>query len=81
MYLIILIKFHKDWIKTCNYNDGRTEISPSQSAQMSCKQESQEALIRSPEFCLKLTYRYLLKAGHVPGDTWGWANFGHRGII
>ena len=28
------------------------------------------ALNRSPEFCLKLTYRYLLKTGHVPGDTW-----------
>ena len=27
---------------------------------------------RSPEFCSKLTYRYLLKAGHVPGDTLGW---------
>ena len=35
------------------------------------KQEGQEALNRSPEFCLKLTYRYLLKADHVPGDTWG----------
>ena len=34
-----------------------------------------------PEFCLKLTYRYLLKAGHVPVDTWGEANFGPRGII
>ena len=29
------------------------------------------ALNRSPEFCLKLTYRNLLKANHVPGDTWG----------
>ena len=28
------------------------------------------ALNRSPEFCLKLTYMYLLKADHVPGDTW-----------
>ena len=26
------------------------------------------ALKCSPEFCLKLTYRYLLKADHVPGD-------------
>ena len=26
------------------------------------------ALKRSPEFCLKLTYRYLYKADHVPGD-------------
>ena len=26
------------------------------------------ALTRSPEFCLKLTYRYLKKADHVPGD-------------
>ena len=25
------------------------------------------ALKCSPEFCLKLTYRYLYKAGHVPG--------------
>ena len=30
------------------------------------KQEGQAALKRSPEFCLKLTYRYLLKADHVP---------------
>ena len=28
-------------------------------------------LNRSPEFCLKLTYWYLLKADHVTGDTWG----------
>ena len=28
------------------------------------------ALNHSPEFCLELTYRYLLKAGSVPGDTW-----------
>ena len=28
------------------------------------------ALNGSPEFCLKLLYRYLLKAGHFPGDTW-----------
>ena len=27
------------------------------------------ALNRLPEFCLKLLYRYLLKAGHFPGDT------------
>ena len=33
------------------------------------------ALNSSPEFGLKLTYWYLLKAGHVPGDTWGGANF------
>ena len=39
------------------------------------------ALNRSPEFCLKLTYRYLLKADHVTDDTWGGANFGPRGII
>ena len=30
------------------------------------------ALNRSPEFCLKLTYRYLLNADVVPGDTLGW---------
>ena len=35
------------------------------------KQEGQEALNCSPEFCLKLTYRYLLNAGHVPSDTLG----------
>ena len=29
------------------------------------------ALNRSPEFCLKLTYRNLLKSDHVPGDIWG----------
>ena len=29
------------------------------------------ALNCSPEFFLKLTYRNLLKADHVPGDTWG----------
>ena len=37
------------------------------------------ALNHSPEFCLKLTNRYLLKADHVPGDTWGGAIFGPRG--
>ena len=45
------------------------------------EQEDQVALNRSPEFCLKLTYRYLVKAGQVPVDTWGEANFGPRGII
>ena len=43
--------------------------------------EGQMALNCSPEFCLKLTYRYLLKSGNVPVDTWGDANFGPRGII
>ena len=33
-------------------------------------------LNRSPEFCLKLMYRYVSKAGYVPGDIWGGANFG-----
>ena len=27
------------------------------------------ALKRSPEVCLKLIYKYLLKAGHFPGDS------------
>ena len=27
------------------------------------------APVRSPEICLKLTYRYLLRADHVPDDT------------
>ena len=45
------------------------------------KQQGQEALNRSPEFCVKLTYSYLLKAGHVTGDTWGGVNLGTRGII
>ena len=44
-------------------------------------QEGLVALNRSPEFCLKLTCRYLLKAGHVPDDTRGGINFGARGII
>ena len=35
------------------------------------KQEGQVALDRSPEFRLKLTYKNLLKADHVPGETWG----------
>ena len=35
------------------------------------QQEGQVALNHSPEFCLKLTYRNLLKADHVPGDTLG----------
>ena len=39
----------------------------------------QVALNRSPEFCLKLTYRYLLKAGHVPGDTSADPEVGDRG--
>ena len=34
------------------------------------------ALNRSPEFCLKLTYRYMLKADHVHHDTLGVAMFG-----
>ena len=38
------------------------------------EQEGQVALNRSHEL-------YLLKAGHVPGDTWGRATFGPRGII
>ena len=29
------------------------------------------ALNRSPEFCLKLTYRYLMKADHVHCDSCG----------
>ena len=47
---------------------------------MRIKQEGQLAFIRSPEFCLKLTNRYLLYADHVPGDTCGGAIFGRRGI-
>ena len=39
------------------------------------------ALNLPPEFCLKLTYRYLLTAGYVSVDTLGEANFGPRGII
>ena len=45
------------------------------------EQKGQVVVNRSPEFRLKLAYRYVLKAGHVPGDTWGGANFGPRGII
>ena len=47
---------------------------------VSIEQEGKVALNRSPEFCLSL-HKYLLKAGHVPVDTWGEANFGPRGII
>ena len=38
------------------------------------KQEEQVALNRAPEFCLKLTYRYLLN-----GDTWDAINFWPQG--
>ena len=38
------------------------------------------ALKRSPEFCLKLIYRYLLKDGHFPSDTYV-VIFGPRAII
>ena len=41
----------------------------------------QVALKCSPKFCLKITHRHLLKAGHVPGDTWGGVNFGSFHII
>ena len=37
------------------------------------------ALNRSPEFCLKFTNMYLLKADHVPGDTWVGAIFWSQG--
>ena len=36
------------------------------------------ALKCSPQFCLKLIHRYLLKAGHFPGDTFG-GNFWPQG--
>ena len=29
------------------------------------------ALNPSSEVCLKVTYRYLFKADHVPGEIWG----------
>ena len=44
-------------------------------------QEGQVAQNRSPEFSLKRTYKYLLKAGHIPGDTWGGVNFDPGGIM
>ena len=36
---------------------------------LTSKQEGQVDLNRSPEFSLKLKYRYLLMAGHVRGDN------------
>ena len=36
------------------------------------------ALKYSPGCCLKLKYRYLLKADNVPGDTSGGTIFGHN---
>ena len=45
------------------------------------KQEGQVALNRSPEFCLKVTYRYLLKGGHALVDNGGGAFFGPLGIL
>ena len=38
------------------------------------------ALKRSPEFCLMLIYRYLLKADHFPCDTYR-GHFWPRAII
>ena len=38
-------------------------------------------LNRPPEFCLKLTYMYLLKADHVSGNTWGGTIFDPNGIL
>ena len=55
--------------------------SPTVKSKKKSKQEGQEALNRSTVFYLKLSYKYLLKAGHVPGDTSGGAYFGPRGII
>ena len=39
------------------------------------------ALNRSPEFCLKVTYRYLLKGGHALVDNGGGAFLGPMGIL
>ena len=39
------------------------------------------ALNRSPEFCLKLTYRNLLRADHVPGETWGMSLLAQRALF
>ena len=43
-------------------------------------QEYQVALNPQLNF-VTLTYRYQLKAGYVPSDTWGRADFGPSGII
>ena len=58
---------------------GSGELKSTESILFSLKPLYKRA--RSPEFCLKLTYRYLLKAGHVPVDNWEGVNFGPRGII
>ena len=76
--------FHEDIPKDCRGMwPTRLKITQNKQPQKKAKghnsEMKQEALNRSPEFCLKLTYRYLLKAGHVPDDTWGRANFGTRG--
>ena len=39
------------------------------------------ALNHSPEFCSKLTCRNLLKADHVPGDTWGMSFLAPRALF
>ena len=41
------------------------------------KQKGQEVLNYAPEFCLKLTYRYLLKADHVRDENSQFWSQGH----
>ena len=48
---------------------------------ITCIQEGQVALNRSPGLYIYIYIcRYLLKAGYVPGDTWGRTTFGPKGI-
>ena len=70
---------HRNWVNMAH--SEKSDLYFKKKVKFLLQQESQEALNRSPEFNSKLTYRYLLIAGHDPGDTWGATNFGTRGII
>ena len=67
-------------LKECLTNEKK-EAETESNMLRSTKQADQVTLNCSPEFCLMLTFWYLLKAGYDSGDTLGRAHFGPRGII
>ena len=84
-HILFFSKIGKDFAKfvvccSCDWHfKGYLCTGPAKnkfSEKITVKQESQVALNRSPEFCLKLTNRYLLKAGHAPGESWDGVNYG-----
>ena len=69
MVVLVTCKYKEEPIK----NEGARVVT-----RFSPLLEGQKALNRLPEFCLKLTYSYLLKSDHVPSDTKGSAIFDPR---